>query len=499
VSRHKGLLSVNMGRSFLGFRGLCCLLFGLVTSSFGQAPETPKVLEASAPTPGPSSVLPIEEQAYWVEFRIAYEAGLQLTAFAKERLQAQLRWAAWAALGEFWEVRVGPSQPGPVPSSPRWLQELDPQSYESLVQETDKIFFCHVRPEGGFFEVWLRELDLVFLQLGPVFRDRARELTQVPQVILSLSLQAFTPHGAVASATPREIWVRLRGAGRRILDPQLQVFTTGLVFRPYRSEPGQSSEQTRPLPIHWSYLVVRSVEGSQARCRLVTGVRGLPIPQPARDPSEIQLQGVKGSGEPTVLRVVSAADGQPAVALEVELRPLDSNLLVPMGTTDYEGKLVITDPPGRGSLVLIYLRQGRRPIAILPLLPGSGAVPSIEVPLDPLRVSFEGRLAALQDEVIDYVTERTVLANTLNSFIEQQRWKEAAQIVERLKSLPSQAEFLKKWELVEEAAKKLFGDARPMPASVRRSLDETRKLIERYVDPGVMKELLHEYESLRST
>ncbi len=437
-------------------------------------------------------LLPIEQTPYSISFRIAFQDDPFCTDRFRADVLEHLESTLWATMSIQWRCSVQAAGSAEV-SGTAWLDAIRPADYADLLEEYDKIVFCYVWRDIDRWRVELRELDLTFLQLGPVFRTACRTAGQLPRVITEAAFQAFTPLAAVDQVKGRRVVIRLKAGRLKLFDGRMRLVQPGAVFRPFRVRVNPDTGQEEAVPVHWAYLVVTEVSGARAVCQLVTAVRGA-VPPPAQDPTMVQLLGVKSNGEPSVLTVVDRETEQPVVALEVESRTLADRSRHPLGTTDFDGRIVI---PPSNSLQLLYLRQGKRFLAILPVLPGSGTLPVARVPTFEERLELEGRAAALQEQVVDYVVERTVLINTLKTLVEEQKWDKAEEVARQLRALPPKEYFTEQLEQLKSLAQQLAGEDRPVPVSVKRMIDETEKLIERYVDPAVIEEAIDDYRSLR--
>jgi len=480
----------NVGR----FRGASLWLITLYLIAASRIGAQDGLPTAGAENEEYASVFaaPIERMPYQLQFRVAFQEHPACSERLRSDVLRHLRSTVWATLSAQWETEVL-AETDPRAQEAQWLNEIAVEDFERLSEQFDKVMFCSIARDVDRWVVRLRELDLVFLQLGPVFQGRCREAGQLARTMVDLAHQAFTPHAAVQQTQGRRVVIRLKASRLPLFDRRMRLVQAGSVFRPFRLRTDPDTGHESIEPVAWAYLVATEVSGSTATCQLVTAVRGA-VPPPAQDPAEVQLLGVKSNGSPSTLTVVARDNGQPIVALEAEARSLAERYRRPLGTTNFDGQLTI--PPSR-NLLLIYLRQGRRFLAVLPVLPGSGPLPVAQVPTFEERLEIEGRVAALQEEVVDFVVERTVLINTLKVLMKKEQWEKAAKVVRQLKALPAKEVFDKRLQAIRELAQQLAGEGKPVPPSVQRLLDETQKLIERYVDPAVIKEAIGDYESLR--
>ncbi len=435
---------------------------------------------------------PIEEQAYLIDFRLCFENLAQVTGRLRRDTLEGLESLLWSCMAEQWQCSVRQVSVPRHVTPAEWLRSATAQQFAEDFEQYDKLVLVGISYDVDRWVVELAEIDLLFLQKGPVFRTEVRDSAQLPRAILTQAHQAFTPHAAIESRQGRRVVIRLRASKLPLLVSEYRLVRVGSVFRPFRMRADPNTGEQVPDPVHWSFVVVTELHGTRAVCRLVAAVAGS-LPAPATDPSEVQLLGVKSNGTASRLCVQSRETGLPVVALEAEVRSITQAQRVPIGTTGYDGCIRI---PPSDSIVLVYLRQGRRPLAVLPVLPGSGPLPVAKIRTFEERLEIEGRIAALQDQVIDYVVARTVLIASLRKLTKEgNTGEQATRIVQQLRSLPTKEHFQKELEAIRQLAANLEGEGKRIPRSVQRMLDETNKLIDRYVDQNIIADAIAEYEA----
>ena len=109
---------------------------------------------------------------------------------------------------------------------------------------------------------------------------------------------------------------------------------------------------------------------------------------------------------------------QPLVGYEVYSRPPEDEQSTELiGRTDWRGELWI-ERDARQPIQLLFVRNGQQLLGKLPLVPGDQ--PLLVAPLrdDELRLEAEGFLLGVQENLVDLVARREVLAVRIRREIE---------------------------------------------------------------------------------
>jgi hypothetical protein len=89
----------------------------------------------------------------------------------------------------------------------------------------------------------------------------------------------------------------------------------------------------------------------------------------------------------------------------------------------------------------VSLLAGRNPLASFPLLPGDPPRLTVRVAVDPFMTELNGRILALQEEVVDNVAKRTLSLRRIEKLAEKKDFAAAKKAVDEINQLPGRVEF----------------------------------------------------------
>ncbi|WP_152050516.1 hypothetical protein [Tautonia marina] len=465
--------------------GLC---LSLVTSDSQAQEEAPPVDDAPA--------TPIELRPYTIRVWFSIDSNARMGQASAEALIDQWLTLTHRFVGAPWQIEIQPDE-GPLRG--RSPQQLEPALVAPGVKGAEKGWFLRVEsaPTGGGFTLLGREYDATARQLGPLYRQPAPYPKDAARALFELSRRVFSPVAEIVRSDPGAE-LRVQGAALPTPDRLGRLVEPGLVFRPYWIFLGPESTIREIRSIPFTYLHVDEIEGSIARCEIVSGLRQ-PLPKQVAGRYRLVALGLNPADVPTRFRFVSGEGEQqlPAAGYVLTARGLRDRVASEVGTTDREGRITL---PPRFSDKLVMLRllaAGIEPLREFPVLPGESPEER-EVPVEPRpeAVSLEFRLKALQDEIVDLIARRGVLEARLDARASGQAWDEVKQLLEEYDQFPARSEF-------EERLARLAEDAQLAQAELgvpiltrtaQAELAETRALIERYLDDEAYQAYLDAYQ-----
>jgi hypothetical protein len=143
------------------------------------------------------------------------------------------------------------------------------------------------------------------------------------------------------------------------------------------------------------------------------------------------------------------------------------------------GQILIPTTPEL--LRILYVRNGGQLLAKLPLVPGLEEEVSVSVIDDDQRLAAESAIMAAQEELVDLVTRRTVLAARISAAIEEGQVDEADELLVQLYALRTRDQFTQ--QLAQER-KKLVSNDPLIQRRVDLMFQNIRKLVVEYLDPN---------------
>jgi hypothetical protein len=86
--------------------------------------------------------------------------------------------------------------------------------------------------------------------------------------------------------------------------------------------------------------------------------------------------------------------------------------------------------------VVIYIKNGQRVLARLPIVPGYRPIETASLPNDDYRLQFEAFIAGLQNTVLDSTIQRKVYEIRIKHHVEKNEEKDARELLVELKKVP---------------------------------------------------------------
>jgi hypothetical protein len=109
-----------------------------------------------------------------------------------------------------------------------------------------------------------------------------------------------------------------------------------------------------------------------------------------------------------------------------------------LGVTDPDGSFVL--PLGDGSLETLIVKNGKQPLARLPLVPGYEETLTANIVDDDGRLAAEGFVAALNSRVLDLVARREILAAQIRARVKEGNADDAQKLLNDFRRLESRAD-----------------------------------------------------------
>jgi hypothetical protein len=125
---------------------------------------------------------------------------------------------------------------------------------------------------------------------------------------------------------------------------------------------------------------------------------------------------------------------------QIDLDDLSDTPTIRIGQTDWRGGIEIDQDlfagQGKTKLVIIYIKNGQRVLARLPIVPGYRPIETASLPNDDYRLQFEAFIAGLQNTVLDSTIQRKVYEIRIKHHVEKNEEKDARELLVELKKVP---------------------------------------------------------------
>lgn len=188
-----------------------------------------------------------------------------------------------------------------------------------------------------------------------------------------------------------------------------------------------------------------------------------------------------------------AGSKQPLCGYDIFLQKPGETETAWLGRTGLDGSILI--PPSPEVLQVVYVRNGGQLLAKLPMVPGLEKNADAAVVDDDQRLAAESVIMADQEELVDLVTRRAVLAAQIRGAIKSGDLDEVDELLLELYSLRTRDQFTQQ---LTTQRQKLYSDDPTIQLRIDAMFDETRKLVVQYLDPSDVDKLTAEVREARA-
>jgi hypothetical protein len=458
------------------------------------------MLVLTAPGSGPESgapPVPIETRPYAIRAWIAADPETRLDPRRREALIASWRTLLRRFVGAPWDVEIAEGDGPLAGAAPDALQ---PEAVAEAASGCDKAWLIRIEPAAPGWSLAGREFDATLGRLGPVRRRPAPSVLDAPRALLGLALDLFGPLAEIGPTAGGGVAVTVQAAALPAADPIARFLTAGSILRPHWIffNPDGSVLRIREVP--FTYLRVEGIDGANARCAIVSGLRN-PLPKQVAGRYRLVALGIRPAAVPSRLRFVTEPDQAPAPGYVLTARSRPDGPARLLGTTDRQGRIAL--PAGFAEeLVLLRLLAGDvEPLVEFPALPGEDDQErTIPVILKPQAVALEVQLSALRDEIVDQIARRVRLEARLKARADADAWDEVQALLEEYRKLPARAAFEDRLaQLKDEAARQQAQAKTPvLTRTAQAQVADTDALIGRYLNDEVYQHYLDARDQSRA-
>lgn len=411
----------------------------------------------------------------------------------REAIRHEIQKQAERTYGAAWTIEAVLTTGAEPPSS---------QALEAFRGKKDKVFWVRVGvdPADDAIDPWtrpihVREYDVEFAAWGPPALRRGRSGAPLAADLFDLISRQFRPLAMVTAVDPRAKLAKatVKGMGLAPTNPDAPFLLVGRPFRAYRDFLVKDKVQKR-VELPWTYLVFREEidDGMFARFEVASAQRN-PLMGRLRGRTRVLALalGMLDDGQ-TQVRFVSGKkdDVRPLIGFQINVRPLDQPTTINVGATDHRGQINLTPvrlSSDRGAsldarVLFVTVLAGRSILTSFPLVPGDRPTMTVRVQFDQLLTDVNGRILALQEEVVDVVAYRALLTRRLNRFAEKSDLDSAKKLESVINALPDKVAFKKKLADIKDRTEKeaKASDRGKLGINVDRLFDQTESLVAQY-------------------
>ncbi|WP_165245682.1 hypothetical protein [Paludisphaera soli] len=453
----------------------------LAVGSIGRTQEGPSTAPASEPEP-------LENRPYRIEVHLASDADARLDSGRRGALIASWLEMVRRYVGPSWSIRIA-DRPSSLAVSD--LEGLKAGALSGFDPASDKIWLVRVSVDGDDAGLVFsgREYDAATRWLGPLQRRKATARLDATRTFFRFTLDLFSPSALIVGQEGGRALLKVQGASIPPASDLGAVVTKGTTFIPLRLVTLRD-ESVGITRIAYTYLAAESVEGSIARCAILSAYRD-PLSQRISRPNTLAALGIKAGETALRLRFVDKATREPASGYTLTERPAPDGPIRQVGMTDRSGRIVVEPGPTKGVVKLRLLAGDSEPLAEFPIMPGESAEER-EITVDPLPLAarYQVQLDAIRDAVVDQVALRARLERLMQVRLEGEDWTGLQELLKQHDLLPppsSFAETLKK--LKDEATKLSYETTKTivLTRNLQAEFSELEGLIEGYLTDDAYK------------
>ena len=389
--------------------------------------------------------------------------------------------------------------------------------------ELDKIYAVSLRDRGGVFELQLVEFDTNARVRVLAASRKFRNLSMLSNQIFSCLQEVFSPisriqYNGMTDGKTASIEMRSAGLVPDVTQGSPILLEKGDVLRPVvrkNDRKTQAPVYDGVIEVIWTYMFVNNVithqeeslnatrSNGSARGEVVSTYTMLRNPLAARRNTAQQKYGllVRPTSNSSLLKIT--AMGRDDYTLQgynvfakspkIDLDDLSDTPTIRIGQTDWRGGIEIDQDlfagQGKTKLVVIYIKNGQRVLARLPIVPGYRPIETASLPNDDYRLQFEAFFVGLQNSVLDYTIQRKVYEIRIKHHVEKNEEKDARELLAELKKVPGLE------DLDEILATKEAGlqDNPLIDSTIRPQIDrmfkQTRELIGEFLQGNLLLEM----------
>ena len=389
--------------------------------------------------------------------------------------------------------------------------------------ELDKIYAVSLQDRGGVFELQLVEFDTNARVRVLAASRKFRNLAMLSSQIFSCLQEVFSPisriqYNGMTDGKTASIEMRSVGLVPDVNQGSPILLQKGDVLRPVVRRNDRNTHAPAyegVIEVIWTYMFVNKVithqeeslnairSNGSARGEVVSTYTMLRNPLAARRNTAQQKYGllVRPTSNSSLLKIT--AMGRDDYTLQgynvfakspkIDLDDESDTPTIRIGQTDWRGGIEIDQDifagQGKTKLVVIYVKNGQRVLARLPIVPGYRPVETASLPNDDYRLQFEAFFVGLQNSVLDYTIQRKVYEIRIKHHVEKNEEKDARELLVELKKVPG----LEDLDQILASKEAGLQDNPLIDSTIRPQIDrmflQTRELIGEFLQGNLLLEM----------
>lgn len=422
---------------------------------------------------------------------IAATADPRHTPRQRQALESGLVARTDSLIGAAWQlacVDAPPELHGTILADPG---QIEFEALADLSRGCDKLVLLALAPSPVGIDARLCEWDVETQQPGKVVQGSIPH-SAVAEGVFRLLLEAFLPLAKIEVIDAKTASLQFRAAELPPRSESIQWVQPGDIYRPILRTNDRDGHAKSIRLLEWTYLVVTRVEKTQAICQVYSGLRS-PLGRRRRGRLEQYALALPPASGSTRLLVRSRTDtARPLSGYDIYAYGPESKATIHLGRTGRDGGIEV--PAGPQPLRLLLVQHGDALLARLPIVPGDASQLIAQVPDDDRRLEAEGLIVGLQENLVDLVVRRAILAAQARNRIEEGKLDEAGKFIDELRRLRTQQQFLLE---LQQQRQRLVSDDPVIQKKIDKLFDDTTKLLGSYLLPREIESLETEWVQAR--
>ncbi|MFK7734595.1 MAG: hypothetical protein AB8B50_01120 [Pirellulaceae bacterium] len=435
----------------------------------------------------------------------------------------------------------------------RMLVATLPWQTEQILRANDKILFVKIRKQGDDYVLNARELDCPMQYVGPVFGGVTAQLDFVPRLASSLATQAFSPTARVEDASSTTAELRHRAGGLIVTPSNPARIQPGDIMQPIVRRNDRNGVPTLLQPIPFTFATITDSDGVRMDANVYTYSNGPGLQGRRNRRTQRILLRVRPATEETDVRIVVRGTETAQSGCFVYKKDLINDNFTLLGRTDWRGQFTLpVEPPptllraaDKRKLLLakreasqsraaengspietpssepnataevsgeiteevdeqptaepvqlnypflqIYVKNGDKILAKLPVVPGLQTLEIAELPDDRRRLKSEAFVRGFREEIIDIIGLRNLWAARIKLELQSKEVEKASKSLMEMRKLPTYNEMADQLELIQQQMLDETKTAITLAEKNRidRMFQTTRDLLQKYLQDNLLRD-----------
>ena len=419
-------------------------------------------------------------QPYRVKVWMALDESPEVEMVGSERIANAIARKSDVIFGASWilDIQAAPATIAhSLAKDPSWATFDSIANVDPGIEDFDKLFLASVAAAQGAIKIHVRELDVRTRQFQTTNSRLVRQVTRTPNAVAELAVESFTPVGLIGRSRDDRVTVKMKAGlltGNAIVNRILPPAGAVLSGVTRRSDRLGKVIENGIIPIPWTLLRVESQDRKTGtiECSIVSGMRS---PLRARSSRQVERIGmvVRPTQASSTLRLHKRNDEKFSLAgYDVYYRLPGEKTSTFIGRTDWRGEIEV--PADENDIKIMYVKNGGRILARLPIVPGHRASVSAPLTDDSRRLEAEGFLKGIQEQMVELTARRRVLALRIRKAISDKRVEKAEQLLDEMRGLQTRDDLNRK---MRERQQSFSSDDRSTQDRIDKMFRKTREVL----------------------